>query len=101
MADTKEKCPDSVPYLIYDEAMVSKDMTIRRLIWLLVLAVVLIFASNALWLHEWMQYDYVSDETITVDGANGTANYNYIGAGAEGRIANYGEGNGQADEKSD
>ena len=45
----------------------------------LVLAVVLLFVSNAIWLWAWMQYDYVSDstttETITVDGKDGAANY--------------------------
>lgn len=38
------------------------------------------------------QYDYVSNETVTVDGADGVANY----IGKDGNIYN-GEGNSQTD----
>lgn len=105
MEDTKDKGQERMKYIDCDECMVSKERIIRRLIWALVLSILLGFAStalsNALWLHAWMQYDYVSDETITVDGDNGTANYNYIGAGADGRITNYGEDHGKADANQD
>lgn len=59
--------------------MARNERTIKRLIISLIIAVVLIFASNALWLYAWMQCDYTdteSTETVDVDGSgDGIANY--------------------------
>lgn len=59
------------------------DRINKRLVIALVLAVLLIFASNALWLYAWTQYDYSSEE-IVVDATDGIANY----IGRDGDIAN-------------
>lgn len=72
-----------IPYIVYESAEARAERTIRRLIITLVIAVVLFFASNALWLHAWMQYDY-ADESVTVDAGSGTANY----IGEDGDITN-------------
>ena len=55
--------PHDVPYLVYEGAEARAERHIKRLIVSLVLAVVMLFASNAFWLYEWTQYDYSSTET--------------------------------------
>lgn len=76
-----------VPYIVYESAEAKHERTVKRLVMALVVAIALIFLSNALWLNAWMQYDYVgSDESseITVDAGEGTANY----IGNDGDITN-------------
>ena len=69
--------PANVPYIVYESAMARSERHTRRLIVALVIAIVLIVASNMAWLWAWMQYDYTSEETVVdVDsGENGNANY--------------------------
>lgn len=64
-----------VPYIVHESILAREERHIRRLTFALVVAILLLFASNMVWLYYWTQYDYVSDETITVDGNSGTANY--------------------------
>ena len=61
----KRKTVDPVPYIVHESAMARNERTIKRLVIALIIAVVLLFAGNAAWLYAWMQYDYVSEETIT------------------------------------
>ena len=49
----------------------------------MIVAVCMLFASNAAWLYCWCQYDYSSDEVI-VDAEDGIANY----IGNDGDIVN-------------
>lgn len=55
------------------------DKINERLIKALILTIILLFVSNAIWAYTWLQYDYVSDdewETVTIDsGEGGNANY--------------------------
>lgn len=62
MAEQNKK-PNDVPYIVYEGAEVRAERHIKRLIVALILTVVLLFASNALWLYEWCQYDYSSTST--------------------------------------
>lgn len=83
--------PDSfktptVPYIVYESAEARAERRHRHLVRALIIAVVLLFASNALWLWAWMQYDYTSEE-ITVESTD-LGNANYIGANARGMIFN-------------
>lgn len=58
--------------------MARNERAVKRLVIALIVAIALIFASNAIWLYAWMQYDYSSDMTtseINVDGKDGIANY--------------------------
>lgn len=58
-----------IPYIVYESAQARSERTSRRLTVALIIAIALIFVSNALWLWAWMQYDYTSEETIyTQDG---------------------------------
>lgn len=50
----------------------------KRMLIALIIAVTLLFASNALWLYDWTQYDYCGDTTsqdVTLDSKDGIANY--------------------------
>ena len=85
-----------VPYIVYESAQARSERHIRRLVIALVIAIVLIFASNAVWVYAWCQYDYVGEDTeivTTVDSeGDGIANY----TGNNGGV-NIGEGYGEKD----
>lgn len=66
-----------VPYLIYEATQARNERTIKKLIIVVVIAIALMFISNAIWLYAWMQYDYISED-VTVDSQDG-GNANYIG----------------------
>ena len=64
-----------IPFIVYESAMARAERHARRLTIVLIMTIVFLFVSNGLWLYNWIQYDYTSDTTVTVDGAEGTANY--------------------------
>jgi hypothetical protein len=70
-----------VPYIVYDEEQARNERNIKRLVIALIISICLIFATNALWLYCWFQWDYVGEETVAtthtidVDAKDGTANY--------------------------
>ena len=78
--------PESVPYIVHESSMARMERQVKRGWIALIVAVCLLFASNAAWLCAWMQYDYESYE-ITADG---DSNANYIGQ--DGSIYNGGIG---------
>lgn len=86
--------PENVPYVVYESAQARNERDKKRLLIALIISVVLVFISNAIWLWAWMQYDYVSEEVI-VDSADG-GNANYIGQ--NGDINNYGEGSSASED---
>lgn len=88
--ENKSPSSDMIPYIVYEAEMTRNERHIKRLIFALIMSVLLLAASNGMWLYAWMQYDYTSD-TIAVDSRDG-GNANYIGA--DGDIYN-GEGNSQ------
>ena len=75
--------PESVPYIVHESSMARMERQIKRGWIALIVAVCLLFASNAAWLYCWCQYDYSSDEVI-VDAEDGIANY----IGNDGDIVN-------------
>ena len=75
----------SIPYFAHEGMMARMERTVKRLWIALIIAVVIIIASNAIWLYAWMQYDYVDmDRSIDINADNGTANY----IGNDGDITN-------------
>ena len=70
-----EKEPKDVPYIVFEGEQARNERHIKKLIIALIIAIVVIFASNALWLYFWNQYEYES-YSITSDG---DSNANYIG----------------------
>ena len=68
-----------IPYIVFEGAMSRNERHIKRLIIAFVIAVLLLFTSNMIWLYAWCQYDYTGDEcVVTIDGQEG-GNANYIG----------------------
>lgn len=78
----------SVPYVVYEGTMARFERTIKRLIIVIIVSVVMLFASNMAWLYVWNLYDY-SD--VTIDSQDG-GNASYIGASG---IINNGKGSSQ------
>ena len=72
---------NNVPFAVFEGTQIRHERTVKRIIIALIIAIVLIFASNAIWLYAWCQYDYTStdettqSETVDVDAGSGTANY--------------------------
>lgn len=76
---------NNIPYIVYESAQVRSERHIKRLVIALVIAIILIFASNAIWLYAWCQYDYTSEEiTYTQDGEG----MNNINTGTQGDVNN-------------
>ncbi len=81
MVDSPKECDVtiSVPYIVYEGEQARLERHTKRLVIALIITILLLFASNALWLHAWMQYDYVGEETfmkeVLVDAKQGVANY--------------------------
>lgn len=70
----EEKNNAMIPYYAYETMLARMDHSMKRLVVALIICILAIFASNALWLYAWMQYDYTGEE-ITVDSNDGIANY--------------------------
>ena len=90
-----KNAPESVPYIVHESAMARMERQIKRLWIAVIVAVCLLFASNVAWLYCWCQYDYSSEEIVTVDGKDGIANY----IGNDGDIVN-GENHGSETEET-
>lgn len=72
----------TIPYIAFEAEQARNERHIRRLWIALIITIILIALTNAIWLYEWTRYDY-SD--IEVDsGDNGVANY----IGRDGDITN-------------
>lgn len=84
----------TIPYIVFESVLTRYERTIRNLIIVVIVTIVLLFSSNAIWVYQWTQYDYSSEEsTIDVDAKDGTANY----IGNDGDINN---GEDKSNEKS-
>ena len=70
-----KSAPENVPYIVHESSMARMERQIKRLWIALIFSIVFIFASGAIFVYAWMQYDYESYE-ITSDGYS---NANYIG----------------------
>ena len=80
-----KSAPENVPYIVHEASMARMERQIKRLWIAVIVAVCLLFASNAGWLYAWMQYNYSSEETIYQQDGEGT---NIIGYSNE--VDNYG-----------
>lgn len=76
-----------IPYIAHEAEVARLERTIKRLSIIIIVCLALMFASNALWLYYWNQYEYVGEETtVTQDGlgVNIIGAYNEVNDGAEG-----------------
>lgn len=69
----------SVSYIVLESEMARNERHVKRLIIALVISIILIFASNALWLYAWLQYDYSSSESTTTTYTQDSNGINIIG----------------------
>ena len=69
--DEKNMAHRDVPYLVYEATQARHERTIKRVVIALIIAIILIFVSNAIWLWAWTQYDYVSTDTSYWQDGNG------------------------------
>lgn len=73
----------TVPYVVYESSETRSERHIKRLIIALIITIILMFASNAMWLWAWCQYDYTSEDiTYTQDGEG----LNTINTGTQGDV---------------
>ena len=57
----------TVPYIVYESAQARHERTLKRLIIIIIIAISMLFASNAIWIYMWSQYDTVEYD-YTQDG---------------------------------
>lgn len=74
-----------IPYVVFESAQCRSERTIHRLIAVIIITIILLFVSNGLWLHAWMQYDYSNEETTYQQDGEG---YNNINTGTQGDVNN-------------
>lgn len=73
----------NVPYIVHEGTMARFERTIKRLYILVIVAVALLFLSNALWLRAWTQYDYSAGEVTTQEVTQDGSGNNVFGNGNE------------------
>lgn len=61
-----------VPYIVHESDMTRLERTNKRLFAGLIVAIIILFASNLTWLYVWNQYDYASDTTTYTQDGKGT-----------------------------
>lgn len=57
----------TIPFIVYESAVEKADRQHRRLVAVIIVLIVLLFASNAIWLYALLQYDYVEEYEITAE----------------------------------
>lgn len=55
-----DKLPENVPFAVYEKAMIRTDAQLKRLWIALIIAILLIFASNGVWIVYESLYDTIS-----------------------------------------
>ena len=69
----------TIPLVALQDAMYAAERHNKRLIAVIILLILALVLSNAFWVYEWNQYDYVADD-YSID-AEQDGDYNVIGAG--------------------
>ena len=84
MDSTTDKKIVSVPYFVYEGEQTRMERINKRLVAVLIIVLLALVFTNAMWIYSWTQYDYAGEESVvTVDSRNGVANY----VGNDGYIA--------------
>lgn len=65
-----------IPYIAYESEMARHERTIKRLLIALIVAIVMLFASNVAWLFFFNQFDYASS---SVSQGTEAGDNSYIG----------------------
>ena len=82
----EQKRVSDIPYIAHESTMARFERSNKRLSLALIIAIIALILTNALWIYTMSAYDYseTSTEEITVDGGNGAANF----IGNDGDIVN-------------
>lgn len=83
-----------VPYIVYEATQARNERTVRRLIVVVIIAITLLFVSNAIWLWAWSSYDYASSENSVDLSTDGGGDANFIGNDG---VINNGKGESSAE----
>lgn len=75
----------TIPYIAHEGALARMERTTSRLFKVIVVLIIALFLSNALWLWVWVQYDYTSNDVTYAQDGEG---YNNINAGIQGDVTN-------------
>lgn len=75
----------TIPYIAHEGALARMERTTSRLFKVIVVLIIALFLSNALWMYAWMQYDYTSNDVTYAQDGEG---YNNINAGIQGDVTN-------------
>ena len=73
-----QNAPENVPYIVHESSMARMERQIKRLWIAVIVAVCLLFASNAGWLLACASYDYASHEAITDNCGDANIGYGEI-----------------------
>lgn len=68
-----------VPYIVYEGEMARQERQTKRLIVMLIIMLVLFFASNMAWLYVWNQYDYIDETTTSIKATQDGEGVNIVG----------------------
>lgn len=77
--NTHEIIPEPISKYYHEAMMAAMERANKRLAIIIMVVLVMFFATNAAWLWAWMQYDYTSEETIVDVDSGDSGNANYIG----------------------
>ena len=56
---------NNVSYVVFEGQMARNERITKRLIIVIIILIAMLFASNAIWLYAWNQYDYeVEDNSL-------------------------------------
>ena len=92
---TENKDMIQIPYFVHEGIITTWERVFKRMMVLLIVTIILLFASNAMWAYYWYQFDTTTEE-ITMDAGNGDANY----IGNDGDIT-YGKDKDQETQKNE
>ena len=65
---------DKIPYIVYEGEQARHERTVKRLLIVLAVTVVLLFASNIAWLFYLGGFEFY-DDSISVESRDGIANF--------------------------
>ena len=81
-----------VPYIVFESSEAKSERTIKRLIYVIILLISLLFITNICWLYNWSTYDTYS---LDQDGVG----INNVNTGSHGDLDNEPESTNAIEEK--
>ena len=90
----KEKRADPVPYIVHESAMARQERTVKRLWIVLIMTILLLVVTNALWVYYESQF---TDETWTYEATTERGN---AVANGDGEVYIYGMGESNTSEEN-